>query len=81
MLPPFLPIAPVRVPIPPAGSDYIHELKWDGFRGVAVVGCDPPAIYSKRQRHFAQFAAVAADVARALRGRSAVLDGEVVCLT
>jgi len=80
MAAPLQPIAPVRVPLPPTGPDYLHELKWDGFRGVAIVGSSQPAIYSKRQLHFPRFASLAADIAKAVKGRSAVLDGEVVCL-
>jgi bifunctional non-homologous end joining protein LigD len=80
MAAPFQPIAPVRVPLPPSGPEYLHELKWDGFRGVAIVGSGPAAIYSKRQQYLPRFAPMAADIAKALRGRSAILDGEVVCL-
>lgn len=51
----------------------------DGWRGIAVVGIDTPAICSKQQRYLARFAALAAGIQRA-RGRRAVLDSEVACL-
>ena len=74
------PIAPVRVPLPPLGREYVHELKWDGFRGLTVTGSDPPIIYSKRLHPLSRFAGLARTVHEAVRGRAAVLDGEVVCL-
>ena len=32
------PIAPVRVPVPRRDRSYVHELKFDGFRGVVCIG-------------------------------------------
>lgn len=76
----FLAIAPVRFPSPPSGEEFLHELKWDGFRGLAIVGDSETAIFSKNQRHFTRFGRLALEVRRAVRGRRAVLDGEIVCL-
>ncbi|AMY10124.1 putative ATP-dependent DNA ligase YkoU [Luteitalea pratensis] len=74
------PIAPVRVPVPPRDRSYIHEVKFDGFRGVIYIGQGEPAVYSKRGYRFARFAQLGRNVTDALRGRAAILDGEIVCL-
>jgi bifunctional non-homologous end joining protein LigD len=76
----FTPVAPIRVPLPPTGDDFLHELKWDGWRGVAVVGTGAPRLYGKQQRHLSRFDALATEICSALSGRAAVLDGEIVCL-
>jgi hypothetical protein len=78
---PFLsPIAPVRVPVPPSGRSYVHELKFDGFRGVACVGDGAQAVYSKNRHRFTRFDPLVAAIASKLSGQSAILDGEIVCL-
>jgi hypothetical protein len=46
--------------------------------GVAVVGSGPAAIFSKRQHHLVRFAGLAAGIVRAVRERSAILDGEII---
>ena len=76
----FRPVAPLRVPLPPSGDDYLHELKWDGFRGVAIVSAGEAAIFSKSQQPFKRFSGLSGDIQRAVRGHRVVLDGEVVCL-
>ncbi|AMY10130.1 Putative DNA ligase-like protein [Luteitalea pratensis] len=73
-------IAPIRVPVPVRGRAYVHELKFDGFRGVVCIGDDEPVVYSKRGHPFARFAQLGREVAAALAGRTAILDGEIVCL-
>lgn len=39
-----------------------------------------PATFSKNHRHFTRFGVLAREVRRAVRGRRAVLDGEIVCI-
>ena len=81
MVPPsFSPIAPVRVPVPPAGRDWLVELKIDGFRGVAVLGHGDDALFSKTGRRFTRFDPLVRDLAAALPSRAVVLDGEIACL-
>jgi bifunctional non-homologous end joining protein LigD len=74
------PTAPIRVPVPVHDRAYVHELKWDGFRGVVCVGDGAQGVYSKNRHRFTRFDPLVAAIASALSGRSAILDGEIVCV-
>jgi bifunctional non-homologous end joining protein LigD len=59
---------------------FIYEIKLDGFRGPAVVdgaGCE---LISRNGHTFTQWESLKREIARSLRCRSAVLDGEIACL-
>lgn len=63
----------------PTGSQWLHEIKWDGYRCIAVKDGGKVSLWSRNGRPFKQFPAVA-DSVRALAADSVVLDGEIVCL-
>ncbi len=76
----MLPIAPPVEPMLarlaralPAG-DYLYEPKWDGFRCLAFAGDD----VELRSRHDRPLARYFPELAGAMRGLDAVLDGEIV---
>jgi bifunctional non-homologous end joining protein LigD len=60
--------------------DWLFELKYDGFRALAFVHSGGVELVSRNGNSFTQFAALAAELRACLGVRSAVLDGELVCL-
>ena len=75
----FLPIASPRlVKEPPTGPDWLHEVKFDGFRIQIHKAGDEVRLYSRNGKDFTdRFPAVAA-AALGLGAKKAVLDGELV---
>ena len=74
------PCLPTLVDKPPVGPQWVHEIKWDGYRVSAYVA-DGKATIRTRNGHdwTARFPAIAR-AAAALKVRSAVIDGEAVIL-
>ena len=69
---------PTLVDAPPMGAQWVHEIKWDGYR-VSAYFKDGKATVRTRNGHdwTRRFPTIAAAVAR-LPVRSAVIDGEAV---
>jgi bifunctional non-homologous end joining protein LigD len=75
-----LPAQPVKAPKPPVGSDWVHEIKHDGYR--IIVRRDGPAVrlYSRNAYDWtARLAAIAAAAER-IKAKSFTIDGEAVVL-
>ena len=65
---------------PPAGDDWVHEIKYDGYRMVVRIERGRARLYSRNGKEWTStFPAVAKDLA-ALPVKSAWIDGEVVVL-
>jgi bifunctional non-homologous end joining protein LigD len=66
----------------PAATEagWSFEPKWDGYRGIAIIGSDTVSIASRRGLDMAAWFAELHGLARALGHHQAVLDGEVVAL-
>ena len=62
------------------GADWLFEIKWDGFRSLAYVESGQCALISRNGNTFKSFPALNVALPAELRARSAVLDGEIVCL-
>jgi bifunctional non-homologous end joining protein LigD len=80
-IPPFvMPCIPTRAPKPPAGADWVHEIKHDGYRlQVRRVG-DQVRLFTRRGYDWSGRYPAIAVTATLLRARSFTLDGEaVVC--
>ena len=78
---PFTPQLATLVDEVPAGDEWIHELKYDGYRLVAMVNKGKASLITRNGNDWTdRFPAVAAAL-RALPVGSAVLDGELVVLT
>ena len=74
------PCLPTLVDKPPVGPQWVHEIKWDGYRVSAYVAGGQAAIRTRNGHDWtARFPAIAR-AAAALKGRSAVIDGEAVIL-
>jgi bifunctional non-homologous end joining protein LigD len=60
--------------------DWLFELKYDGFRALAYIEDGTCRLVSRNGNTFKSFETLTLGLAKALRTRSAVLDGEIVCL-
>jgi bifunctional non-homologous end joining protein LigD len=76
----ILPCKPVLSQQIPTGPEWIHELKWDGYRLIARREGGTVHLWSQSGRNWADaFPAIVAAIGR-LKVESVVLDGEAVCL-
>lgn len=65
---------------PPAAGDWIYEIKFDGFRALALRGSDESRLISRNQKDLgAKFPDVLAAIS-GLEVGDAILDGEIVAL-
>lgn len=78
-----------RVPLPmlataasrlPAGGDWTYEVKWDGYRTLAVLDSGSVRLFSRNLKDVTNAYPSVARAVATLRTKSAVLDGEVVAL-
>jgi len=74
------PMKALLVRNPPPRDGWTFEIKWDGYRVIAVKSGGEVRLFSRRHRDITQdFETVAAAVEK-LAGKNAVIDGEVVAL-
>ncbi len=76
----IIPMEPVICPAVKAGADYIHEIKWDGIRGMVYVENGSIKIYTKKGKERTGFYPEIDILKKGLGGKNAVLDGEFVVL-
>ncbi|HYG99032.1 MAG TPA: hypothetical protein VD837_07860 [Terriglobales bacterium] len=79
-LPQFQPMPLGRVPEPFSDPDWLFEVKWDGFRALLFSDNDSVRLVSRNGNQFKSFPRLVEGLARDLRGRRCVLDGEIVSL-
>jgi ATP-dependent DNA ligase len=65
---------------PPKGDQWIHEIKFDGYRTVLVVGDSEARAFTRNRLDWSDRYRPVVEAAGKLRCRSAVIDGEVVAL-
>jgi bifunctional non-homologous end joining protein LigD len=73
-----LPLARARAPF--SHHDWLFEIKWDGFRALLYSDKDGVRLVSRNGNTFKSFPTLCDGLARDLKGRRCVLDGEIVCL-
>ena len=73
-----MPLSRVRLPF--CDPDWIFEIKWDGFRALLDSSEDAVQLVSRNGNVFKSFFRLCDGLARDLKGRHCVLDGEIVCL-
>ena len=61
-------------------SDWIFEIKHDGFRGLAYVEEGRSRLLSRRGNPYRSFGELSAWIGRHLQVENAVIDGEIACL-
>lgn len=78
---PFIePLHPAEQEKPPAGDDWVHEIKWDGYRIQAHVSGGKATVYKPRGNDWTRQFRSIADAAAKLPAKQAVIDGEAVVL-
>jgi bifunctional non-homologous end joining protein LigD len=65
---------------PPAGDDWLHEVKWDGYRLLATVVKGKPRLWSRNAIEWTDKVPEIAQAIAALKLDSAQLDGELIVL-
>ena len=77
----YAPMLATLAPNVPTGDEWVHEVKWDGYRAIARVAGGEATLTSRRGNDLTgRFATVARALARAVRTPDCVLDGEVCAL-
>jgi len=61
-------------------SDFIFEIKWDGFRALAVIERGRTQLISRNAHRFASFATLEELISAGLPDTRAVIDGEICSL-
>ena len=65
----------------PRGGDWLHEVKWDGYRAIADVRGSNTTLTSRNDNDLTgRFESVAREISRAVKTPDCVLDGEVCAL-
>ena len=76
-------IAPMKAMLqtsPPAGRDWIYEIKFDGFRALAFADGSDVRMLSRNEKSFDDKFPEIADAIRSLDLDAVILDGEIVAL-
>jgi bifunctional non-homologous end joining protein LigD len=74
----FAPQLAKLVDAPPAGADWLHEVKWDGYRLVATITRGAVRIWSRNAIEWTDKVPEIRDALAALGLDSAALDGELI---
>jgi bifunctional non-homologous end joining protein LigD len=74
------PINPVQQREPFDSPEWVFETKFDGFRGIAYVEGGECRLVSRKGHAYKRFQSLRKAIAAELRVKSAILDGEIVCL-
>ena len=76
-------IAPTKLSLrkePFDSNDWLFELKHDGFRCLAYLADGECKLVSRNRNVFKTFKPLEAALARTLKVKNAILDGELICL-
>ena len=76
----FQPMTLSRRPDPFNHPEWLFEIKHDGFRALAYIQGRQCQLVSRRGNVYKRFLPLAEQMAKELKVKSAVLDGEIVCL-
>jgi bifunctional non-homologous end joining protein LigD len=81
-LPPgfIVPAQPVEREKPPAGPDWIHEIKHDGYRMIVRRDGETVRVYSRRGNDWTARLPTIAAAARRIKSKTFILDGEAVVI-
>ena len=79
---PFIaPLNPLEQEKPPAGADWIHEIKWDGYRVQVHLAGGKATVYTRGGHDWTRQFRPLAEAAARLPAKSAIIDGEAVVLS
>ena len=74
------PLMPTLVEKPPEGEDWIHEVKFDGYRSQLVIDEDGTRIYTRNGHDWTAKYRDLVKEAASLGAESAIVDGEIIVL-
>ncbi len=76
----FEPMAAKLVSELPAGPEWLYEVKWDGYRALAIKEGDEVRLLSRRNNSLAGDFPEIVEAVREVNAERAILDGEIVAL-
>jgi bifunctional non-homologous end joining protein LigD len=76
----ILPCQPLLVDRPPAGSDWLHEIKHDGYRIIACKDGSRVTLWTRYGTNFTDRLPKIAEAVCSLAAESALIDGEAVAV-
>jgi bifunctional non-homologous end joining protein LigD len=74
------PMLATSVDKPFDGADWLFEIKWDGYRAVTFIENGKVRLVSRNQNELTQRFPELKDLAKSVKAKNAILDGEVVAL-
>lgn len=74
------PLMPEMIEKPPAGDDWIHEVKFDGYRSQIIVEKSDIRIFTRRGLDWTSKYRDLAAAARSFGAETAIVDGEIIVL-
>lgn len=80
IVPTFHPLSLGRAREPFSHPDWLFEVKWDGFRALVRIEQGKCRLVSRKGHDFKSFRTLNESILDELKVRSAILDGEIVCL-
>ena len=75
-----VPMLATAIEAPFDDPDWLYEIKWDGYRAVAYVQGGKTRLVSRNQNDLTRQYPELQNLAASIHAKSAVLDGEIVCL-
>ena len=72
------PCLPMKAPKPPAGAQWLHEIKHDGFRVIARKDGARVRLYSRPGNDLTDRFSLIVEALAGVRSRSCIIDGEAV---
>jgi bifunctional non-homologous end joining protein LigD len=76
----FQPMPLLKRRLPFDNPDFIFEVKWDGFRALAVIEHGRTQLISRNGHRFSSFVDLEKLISAGLTGTKAVIDGEICSL-
>src|SRR3954467_8052668 len=76
----ILPCQPALADRPPSGHGWLHEIKWDGYRVIALKDGEQVRLWARTTSDYSKAFTRIRDAVAALPVESAVLDGEAILL-
>lgn len=74
------PCAPTLKRAPPSGAEWVHEIKWDGWRLQAHKGDDAVCLMSRSGKDITRRFPLIAEAMLAFPAREVILDGELIAM-
>lgn len=76
----IVPMEPILVPKVPEGNEYIHQVKWDGIRGLCYLEDGRIRVFTKKGKERTEFYPELLELPSLVNAKSACFDGELIIL-